>query len=41
MLERECGKGNPHSLLLELQTGTGTMGICVENTQKAKRKSTV
>lgn len=33
------GKGNPHPLLVGLQTGAATMEIGVENSQKAKIKS--
>lgn len=39
MLEVVQGKGNPHSLLLGLQTGTA-MEMSVENSQNARNKST-
>lgn len=34
------GEGNPHSLLMELQTGGPTLEISLKNSQKAKNKST-
>lgn len=41
MLEGMCGKGNPYSLLVGLDTGSATIEISTEKSQKAKTKSTI
>ena len=40
-LERLWRKGNPHSLLVGMQTGTATVEECLEIPQKSKNRVTI
>ena len=41
MLARMCREANPHELLVEMQTGAGTMENSMEIPQKIKNRTTI
>lgn len=41
MVEWMCGKADPYSLLVGVQTGTDTTEISIESSQKSRNRSTI